>query len=378
MPKQTASRKTSKQPANDNVKFVESLKRQWLAMIDAIVDPIMIVSTDHKIIRANRSMGELANKDVKDIIGSKCHQTFAGKNKPCTGCKLGEAVTCKTATHWELEKVRTDRFFEVTSQPVYDDKGKVEGMVQVYRDRTDARQLQAKFLQHEKLASIGLLAGGVAHEINNPLGGIIIFSQMLMRELPKGTDNHRDAEEVFNAAQRCKTIVENLLDFARMRPAKKVEAETFDITDVAKSALRFGRVSDNARGIEIHEHWSSTPLIVTADKNKLIQVFLNLIQNGLQATSKGGSLTVRSFVENSAAVIEVEDTGSGIPVENQSKIFDPFFTTKDPDKGTGLGLSICYSIIQEFKGELSFESKVKKGTTFRVTLPLNHDIKAVS
>ncbi len=347
-------------------------------MIDAIVDPIMIVSTDHKIIRANRSMGELAKKDVKDIIGTKCHQTFAGKNKPCNGCKLSEAVACKQATHWELEQVRTDRFFEVTSQPVYDEKGKIEGMVQVYRDRTDAKQLQTKFLQHEKLASIGLLAGGVAHEINNPLGGIIIFSQMLMRELAKGSDNHRDAEEVFNAALRCKTIVENLLDFARMRPAKKVEPETFDMTDVAKAALRFGRVSDNARGIEINEQWNSSPLIITADKNKLIQVFLNLIQNGLQAMTKGGSLVVRSYIESNSAVVEVEDTGAGIPLENQSKIFDPFFTTKDPDKGTGLGLSICYSIVQEFKGELSFKSKVKKGTTFRVSIPLSESLKAVS
>jgi two-component system NtrC family sensor kinase len=372
---------TSKEPQKQSksisteLAFVEDLKRQWLAMIDALVDPIMIVKSDYSIAKANQAMAKLKSKHVREIIGQKCFEVFAGRNQPCEGCKLQNSFDDNQSNQWDLERIRSDRFYEVTSQPVYDINGKIEGMVQVYRDRTEARKLQEQLLQSEKLASIGLLAGGIAHEINNPLGGIIIFSQMLIRELPAESSHLRDAEEIFNAAQRCKQIVENLLDFARQRPIeRKFVPEDVNLQEAAQNALRFARVGMRSNDIEIYEDFAVATPIIKADRNKLIQVFLNLIQNAFQAMPEGGTLTVRSYLESDSnkrdkIIFEIEDTGIGIPDEHKKRVLDPFFTTKDPGEGTGLGLAICYGIVDEFGGNLSFSSQLNQGTCFRIEFP---------
>jgi two-component system, NtrC family, sensor kinase len=367
-----------------DVTFVESLKRQWLAMIDALVDPIMIVSPDFKIIKANRAMAELSNQEVRSIIGKPCYQVFANRRSKCSGCKMVDVAKDNKARDWELAQIREDRFFEVTAQPVFSGEGELEGIVQVYRDRTEARQLQEQLLQTEKLASIGLLAGGVAHEINNPLGGIIIFSQMLMRELPREGNHYTDAEEIFNAAQRCKAIVENLLDFARQKPiAQWAEPEDVNIRDALQTALRFAKVGRHEQNIELIEEWLEVEPHIQADRNKMIQLFLNLIQNAFQAMPDGGSLTIRcesNYGENGEPElnIEISDTGVGIPEKHRNQIFDPFFTTKEPGEGTGLGLAITHSIAKDFGGNITFTSTKGKGTTFCVSFPYPNAQKATA
>src|SRR5690606_17815120 len=133
-----------------------------------------------KIHKANKALARMADMGVKDLIGKKCHKIFAGRNTPCPGCQMLTYVENDTNGAYELNGVRDDKFYEVASQPLWDSEGTFIGAVQVYRDRTHAKRLQEQLMQQEKLASIGLLAGGVAHEINNPLGGILIFSQMLL------------------------------------------------------------------------------------------------------------------------------------------------------------------------------------------------------
>ena len=280
-------------------------------------------------------------------------------------------------TTFELEGIRGDRFFEVTSQPLPDADGKPDSVVHVYRDRTEAKRLQAQLAQQDKLASIGLLAGGVAHEINNPLGGILIFSQMLLREMDPESSHYQDVVEIEAATQRCKAIVESLLDFARQNPAgsKAAKSET-DAVEAIRTAIRFGSVGFKNSGkvklsteFDGNEHW------LIADRNKIIQVFLNLIQNAVQAMPGNGSLVIRSKIRKDAAaklhgIYEVEDNGVGIPPENLSRIFDPFFTTKDPGEGTGLGLALCYGIVQDLGGSMSVRSTVNVGTCFTVELPL--------
>jgi two-component system, NtrC family, sensor kinase len=369
-----ATKKTGTK-GTDLVRFVEELKRQWMATIDALVDPLMIVRQDYTISKANRALAQLAGHEVKDLIGKKCHEVFAGKKKPCKGCKLMDASEQKTPTHFSLEQVRGDRYFEVTSQPIFDSKGSIEGIVQVYRDRTEAKQMQEQLAQAEKLASIGLLAGGIAHEINNPLGGILIFSQMLLRELPKESPHYPDVQEIEAATQRCKGIVESLLEFARTRPANsKAVLGPVTVDEAAKTALRFAKVHPDVRNVEVVEDWHDNGAMVTGDRNKLVQVFLNLIQNAFQAMPDGGTLTLRSSVKSKGGrrlgYFEVEDTGVGIPPEYIKTIFDPFFTTKDPGEGTGLGLAICYGIVNDLGGSIEAESKVNVGTKFRVILPL--------
>ncbi len=368
--------KNQESNSEDLVSFVEGLKHQWMATIDALIDPLMIVDTDYNIKKANKALASFADKkSIKAVLGKKCYEIFGDNKEPCTGCMMKESSENKEPLTFSLNNVRKEFFYEVTSQPIYDVKGQLDGLVHIYRDRTKAKQMEAQLVQSEKLASIGLLAGGVAHEINNPLGGILIFSQMLLREIPKDSPHYEDVVEIEAATQRCKSIVERLLDFARQQPTGDQEPlECVNVVEAAKTALRFGRVADQARRCEIDELWHDSDFPVMADRNKLIQVFLNLIQNAFQAMPDGGTLVLKSHVEDRVkgkfGVFEVQDTGVGIPKENLKRIFDPFFTTKDPGEGTGLGLAICYGMVQEIGGLLEVDSSVNVGTTFRLTLPL--------
>jgi two-component system NtrC family sensor kinase len=355
--------------------FVEDLKRQWMATIDALVDPLAIVGHDYKIQKANLAMARMSGRDVRDIVGKSCFEIFANRSSPCTGCQM---LSVKgTSRTFELTDIRGDRYYEVTSQALLDHKGETEGFVQIYRDRTEARKMREQLAQQDKLASIGLLAGGIAHEINNPLGGILVFSQMLLRELPKDSSHYTDVVEIESATQRCKAIVESLLDFARQNPEGKPDKRVkFDVADAIRTALRFGEVSIPRRSrIEIITKLEDNAHPILADRNKLIQVFLNLIQNAIQAMPDGGSLILRSETFKDAlgktwGRYHVEDTGVGIPAHNLKKIFDPFFTTKDPGEGTGLGLALCYGIIHDLGGTLQVESSVDQGTTFTIEVPL--------
>ena len=370
-----AKKSPEKQSPEELIRFVENLKQQWVSTIDALVDPLMIVTKDYKIHKANKSLARMAGTNVKDLIGSPCYKAFANREKPCSGCKMKEFVDQSTSGQYELDNIHADKFFEVASQPLYDSDEKFIGAVQVYRDRTHAKRLQEQLMQQEKLASIGLLAGGVAHEINNPLGGILIFSQMLLKEMDKASPHYQDVVEIEAATQRCKAIVESLLDFARQQPARRNKEANINVIEAIQTALRLGKVSTPKGTIDIDQQIDEDLAHHTAgDRNKLIQLFLNLIQNAIQAMPDGGRLIVRGSTEERAGeligVYEVQDTGIGIAPEYVKKVFDPFFTTKDPGEGTGLGLALCYGIAQEMGGTMECESTVNVGSTFRIELPL--------
>lgn len=365
------------------VSFVEELKRQWVATLDALVDPLMIVTADFTISKANRAMATFCqHEDIRTLIGKKCYEAFAQRQAPCTSCRMLEATAQQSACHYHLDQIQ-QRYFEVTSQPIFastrassgSEPGSVVGCVQVYRDRTEARALQEQLLQSEKLASIGQLAGGFAHEINNPLSGILIFSQMLLRELPKESPFYQDVVEIEAAGQRCKTIVDGLLSFARQQPREQAaQRAVLDGNEALLSALRFAKVHPYAQGIRIHTQLNREPLRVQAERNHLIQLFLNLLQNAFQAMPGGGTLTLSSHQSEKEGQTWgswlIEDSGIGIAPEHLKRIFDPFFTTKEPGQGTGLGLSICYSLCQEAGGHIEVSSSPNVGSKFHVLLPL--------
>ena len=357
------------------IRFVEGIKRQWLMTVDAMVDPLMMVSADYTVLRANRAMADHAGVDVRMMMGEKCHRLLAGSEKPCKECKLQDSLKNQSRQRFALEMVRGKFDFDVASQPIVNSTGQLEGAVHVYRDQTESKALQRQLIQSEKLASIGVLAGGIAHEINNPLGGILIFAQMLLREVPEDSPFLPDIQEIENAAKRCKSIVAQLLEFARTQPGdRRKKYVSTDGNDAARSALRFASVHLNARKTKVVQGWSEQRLEVTGEHNLLIQVFLNLMQNAFQAMPDGGSLNVSSRAEDRDGIAwgvwSIQDSGDGIPPENLEKLFDPFFTTKEPGEGTGLGLSICYGICKELDGYIDVESVVGEGSCFRVHLPL--------
>ena len=356
------------------VSFVEDLKQQWLETIDALIDPLMLVDKDYKIIRSNLAMARVTDLDVTDVVGKTCYKIFANRDTPCPECTMQTAIKNKTSNNWEMQA--GERHYEVTSQPLQNSKQEVTGTVQIYHDRTETKSLQDKIVQQEKLASIGLLSSGVAHEINNPLGGILAFAQILLKEMDKESPHYKDIVEIEAATQRCKTIVSSLLEFARHRGATEGDKRSsVSAIGAFKAALNFAKVSFNTN-TKVIEDYQEDDLIVFGDRNKLIQVFLNLIQNAAHAMQQGGTLTLTATTEvdeetnRKYGIFGISDTGIGIPQEHIKRIFEPFFTTRQPGDGTGLGLSICYGIIKDHDGTLDVNSILNKGSTFTVKLPL--------
>ena len=351
---------------------IEDIKRQWLATLDAIHDPIAIIDENYRIQKSNTSMARLTpHGDVRKIIGEKCHKIFAGQDLPCAGCPALKALKEHRSQEFTYQRPSDDKVFEISSFPIEHSHERL--IVQVYRDRTFQRKIEEKIRQHDKLTSLGFLAGGIAHEINNPLSGILLFSQMILKELRQGDDHYQDIVEIEAAAQRCKEIVQQILDFSRQSSyVPDPNLERVSLSDVMNTAMRLAQVLKVAKETQVMFEMTSENVEVWGCRSRLIQVFLNLFKNAFQAMPQGGTLYVMQSFEKvdgtRKAVVEVRDTGVGISQEHLPKIFDPFFTTKNQGEGTGLGLAICYGIMRELGGKLTAISKPGVGSSFYVSL----------
>ena len=231
--------------------------------------------------------------------------------------------------------------------------------------------MQAHLLQSEKLASLGKLAAGIAHEINNPLGGILIYSHLLLEDTPKDDPHYPNLKKIVKETSRCKDIVKGLLEFAR---PKDPEMSPTDINQTIDKALSILEGHSQFQNIQIIKKYSTLPRIF-ADGDQLQQVFMNIILNASEAMEDNGTLSLRTELveEDKYISVEFRDTGHGIEKEDQQRLFEPFFTTKEVGKGTGLGLAISYSIIRKHRGTIKVVSAVGKGSTFVVKLPIIKD-----
>jgi two-component system NtrC family sensor kinase len=232
----------------------------------------------------------------------------------------------------------------------------------------DMHRLQAQLVQSEKLASLGHLAAGAAHEINNPLTGILGYAELLLDDPSLGERPRNLAGKMRDQARRIKHLVGNLLSFARQIPGEK---SALDVNEVVRGALNLSHLELRGNeNIRILDEFQSGLPFVHGDVNQLIQVFFNLIDNALDSLEEagGGELKIRSRFDRKFVVVEVADNGPGI--KEPRMVFDPFYTTKPVGKGTGLGLSICYGIVQEHRGRIHCFNRPEGGATFRVELPV--------
>jgi two-component system NtrC family sensor kinase len=247
----------------------------------------------------------------------------------------------------------------------------------VYKERTElvhelweslenVKRLRTHFVQSEKLASLGQLAAGAAHEINNPLTAILGYSDLLTLENPPETRAHSLGQKIREQARRTKELVTNLLSFARQVPAEK---QLLDLNTVLSGAVQLRNLDLREKNIRIELENRSILPAVRGDPNQLLQVFYHLISNGVDAmeSAGGGVLLIRTLRERALVVIEFSDTGPGM--KEPDKVFDPFYTTKAVGKGTGLGLSICYGVMQEHGGSIAGFNRPEGGCTFRLELP---------
>lgn len=349
------------------VQIISRGKYMWESTFDAITAPLQIVSGEYEVSRANLALAAVCGKDIEDVIGKKCYEVFAGRNEPCDGCPLKDSMSRDVRVIRKLKNSISDLKFEASAYPLAQtDKAQA---VLYYRDITEEERLQAEAIQQEKMAAIGMLAGGVAHEINNPLGGILAFTQLLKRDSSCNDAVKGDLDEIEKAAIRCKKIVADLLDFSRA--SKEKERCLLDINVLLEKIFPFIQREVRSLNVElVFDGAAGLPQIIGIP-DRLQQVFLNLMTNACHAMPKGGKLTVKTRAINKGNTVEIRvgDTGMGIPSEIRDKVFDPFFTTKEPGKGTGLGLSISYRIIKEHGGDIEFHSIKGDGTEFVVSLP---------
>ena len=240
---------------------------------------------------------------------------------------------------------------------------------QKVRERTEELEaMQTKVIQTEKMASLGKMAAGIAHEINNPLGGILALSSLQLEDMDRQDPDRENIEEVVKQAIRCRDIVKGLLEFSRQTETRTGRVKINDVLDTTFSLIEKQSIFYN---IEVVKHYHPELPLVMVDTSQFQQVFMNIILNAIEAMRETGTLTIETDYDelDNMVIINTTDTGSGIPDAITDKIFDPFFTTKDVGKGTGLGLSIVYGIITRHDGRISVHSEVDKGTTFSIRIP---------
>jgi two-component system NtrC family sensor kinase len=240
------------------------------------------------------------------------------------------------------------------------------------RDITHKKHLEEHLSRTEKLAALGQLAAGVAHEINNPLGGILVYSYLLLEDLPADVPERTQVEKIVREATRCKEIIQGLLEFSRYMPSKmtpvNINTVLAEVISLVENHLQFQNIQ-LVRKLEPH-----LPTVL-GDKSKLEQVFINLLMNSGESMQGEGRLTVSTEKSpgGDLVCIRIEDTGPGIPEPYLSRLFDPFFTTKEVGKGVGLGLSISYGVIQKHLGQIYVERTGPEGTTFVIELPAHRE-----
>jgi signal transduction histidine kinase len=246
------------------------------------------------------------------------------------------------------------------------------GAIIVLENVTSRVKLEETLQQSEKLSSIGLLAAGVAHEVNTPLTGVSSYTQMLLGMIPETDPKHALLLKVQKQTERASNIAGNLLNFSR--GGNSTEFTEININKLLDDTLQLLEPKMRKSQVEVVKNYSDAKPKVLGNAGKLQQVFTNLILNARDAMLGGGRITLLTALnENGEVVIEVADTGSGISPENLSKIYDPFFTTKGVGSGTGLGLAVSYGIVQEHAGSIEAQSKIGEGTTFHLVFPQFHE-----
>ena len=339
---------------------------------------ILVVDTAGLISYANQRTYEVGRFQAGQLVGCRIRELVDAKHQEKFNQAILQTLLGLQVNNLELTLVvGGDRtvHFSANLSPMRDHNGDVNSIVVVMSDVTDDLLLQSKLMQTEKMAAVGQLVSGVAHEVNNPLTAILGFADLLVQqpEMPDGARSQ--LQIIIDEAQRTKQIIQNLLSFARQMPPQR---EAVHINDLVRRTLLLRAYDFAHGGIEVKENLQEPFPEVVADPQQLQQVFLNVLNNSYDAireTGDPGVIEIETAVRNGAAEISFIDNGAGI--RELQRIFDPFYTTKGLGKGTGLGLSICYGIIREHGGEIVAGNRTNgKGATFTVRIPLDTKAQA--
>jgi len=343
------------------------------ALFDSIPVSMYIVDKKYNLIAVNMDRAKRINIPPNELVGRRCYEALYNYDDICPDCKVIESLFGgKTTTRTKREWQKDDQVqeWEISTYPIYDDANQVTQAILFEQDVTEKRRLEASLAQSEKLAAVGQLAAGLAHEINNPLTAIIANTQLLQRELKEDADKLELVDLIARAGQRAAQVVSNLLDLARK------EEYLFEPTDVNQTLNRAISLMQHelvSRSITlIYEPAENLPQIM-ASQDRLQGVWVNLLANAIDSFDESEEREIRIVTSATSSDVRVivSDTGKGIPPEKLNRIFEPFYTTKAPGRGTGLGLSLVHRILKQHGGSIHVDSQVGVGTIFTVSLPIN-------
>jgi PAS domain S-box-containing protein len=345
-------------------------QQRLLSLFNGITDMICVIDSSYKLLMGNKRYLEFTSNTGKSIMRKQCYETLFGRDTPCEKCPALE--TYETGESHFIEVYHGSRIYQISTFPMRDLEGRPDFIVEYTKDVTEQKELEQHLIKTEKLASIGLLSSGIAHELRNPLNIIETARYAIETELDhENIEVDKRLKVIKSSIQRSSAIIDNLLQFSRH---SKFAKEKVDVAVLVKSTI-------SLLFKEITQH-NIQPLLALAETRRafinidsLKQVFLNIILNAVQAMPGGGELRIRTFEtdDKEFVAIEFKDDGVGIAKEHLQHLFTPFFTTKGPTSGTGLGLYLSYTLLNREGGEMQVESSEGEGATFTVLLPLAKD-----
>jgi len=360
---------------------------ELIALFDSISDIIYVVDDAYRISVPNvalirwlsdrrRQASSHGQTVLGSIVGRTCYDVLFGREAPCQECRMLQAQITHQHLQWTERRRRSDgarEEWEISAYPILGRQGEPSQTIILSRDVTERRMLEVSLSQSEKLAALGQLAAGLAHEINNPLTAIVANVQLLLRYTEENDPSHESLALIKQASDRAVRVVRNLLDFARQ---EQYEFKPTDINNSLRSALELVGHQYRIANVTVTEDLAEDLPQAMVSQDHVQGVWLNLLLNARDAVTQRyhegfeRHVWVHSSLHDDGYLgVSVRDNGVGIPPEQLNRIFEPFFTTKDPGKGTGLGLSTSYRVIKQHGGEIQVDSELGVGTTFTVLLP---------
>lgn len=360
----------------NNIKLFNDVlvrEREWEDTFRAITDAIIIINTEHKIIRSNVTAKKIFQLGDQESTGEKCYEIIHQRQEPCDSCPMSAGVSDLKRTYQFVEGLNKE-IYDVYGYPVFRRSGRLKGVVEYFKDVTQQTAIESQLIQSEKLAAIGKLAAGVAHELNSPLTAILGNSQLLLREFSADDQNIVLMEDIKQCGVRCKNIIQNLLSFSRQQ---QLEGEAISLNEVLNRALRLVGHTIRQEQIELLCRQSLELPEIIGSSQQLEQVIINLLINSkdaLETRDDNKVISVNSGRcmknEQDYLFVAVEDNGCGMEEQELLDIFTPFYTTKAVGKGTGLGLAVSMGIVQNHRGTIECESSPGVGSKFTVFLPV--------
>ncbi len=349
-------------------------EQRYKSLVENAEDLIFTVDYDGNFLSINKYGSDFFNKTEADIIGHNLSEFFSWPSAEVLLLMIQDVFDTKESTQTTHMVIIGDRqlWFNTNFRRLFDEAGNIYAVLGISRDITERKKMEEHSYYTEKLASMGTLAAGIAHEINNPLGVILGFTDLLLEKFPPDSEEYDLLKTIEKQGLNAKRVVENLLNFARHKEHKE------EIIDINKNIQTVLAVMNNTlllNKISVKQDLQDELPLIIADSGELQQVFFNIINNAIHAMQGGGNLTITTRPLNDDKIeIRFADTGQGIKKEHRNRIFDPLFTTKEVGKGTGLGLSVSYGIITKHDGTIAFETKTREeseetGTAFIITFP---------